>query len=189
MRWPAQQGALYESGKPGTQRHWQTLPSSAHSTRSPSNLGLFSSWQPQASIWCMPAELQCARRVHTAASLPAPMPSPCLPWHFVSLMGAGRGKKKKTAHCKRQVKCQTAYLYILISNNEAEYLPRIWCQWVLCRVDWALLLLFAFHLHENCTNRTGERITKLLEAKTPKRGRHLWIKKQKNKIKKCLRWH
>lgn len=85
----------------------------------------------------------------------------------------------KTAHCKRQVKCQTAYLYILISNNEAEYLPRIWCQWVLCRVDWAALLLFAFYLHENCTNRIGERIIKLLEAKTPKRGWHLWIKKNK----------
>lgn len=125
----AQQGALYE-------RLWsQTLKdigrlrwAQPKHTTLPSNLGLFSCWHPKASVRCMPAELKCAHRVHTAASLPALVPSPCLPWHFLSLMG-------KMAHCKRQVKCQTAYLTILINNNEAQYLPTIWCQWLLCRVD------------------------------------------------------
>lgn len=143
--------SVWETMKPDTQRHWQTLLSSAQIYNTlPSNLGLFSSWHPKASVRCMPAELKCARRVHTAASLPAPVHSPCLPWHFLSLM-------EKMVHCKRQVKCQTAYLYILISNNEAQYLPTIWCQWLLCRVDWAVCLLFAFYLHENCTNKIGER--------------------------------
>ena len=32
-------------------------------------------------------------------------------------------------HCSWQVKCQTAYLYILMSNNEAWYLPTVSCQW------------------------------------------------------------
>lgn len=59
----------------------------------PSNLGLFSCWHPKASVRCMPAEPNCAHRVHTTASLQAPMPSPCLPWHFLSLM-------EKMAHCK-----------------------------------------------------------------------------------------
>lgn len=121
--------SVWETVEPDTQRHWQTSLSSAQIYNTlPSNLGLFSCWHPKASVRCMPAEPKCAHRVHTAASLPALVPSPCLPWHFLSLM-------EKTAHCKRQVKCQTAYLYILISNNEAQYLPTIWCQWLLCRVD------------------------------------------------------
>ena len=121
--------SVWETMKPDTQRHWQTSLSSAQIYNTlPSNLGLFSCWHPKASVRCMPAELKCAHRVHTAASLPAPVPSPCLPWHFLSLM-------EKMAHCKRHVKCQTAYLYILISNNEAEYLPAISCLWLLCRVD------------------------------------------------------
>lgn len=74
--------------KPDTQRHWQTSLSSAQIYNTlPSNLGLFSCWHPKASVRCMPAELKCAHRVHTAASLPALMPSPCLPWHFLNLMG------------------------------------------------------------------------------------------------------
>lgn len=116
--------SVCETMRPDSQRHWQTLLSSDQIYNTlPSNLGLFSCWHPKASVRCMPAELKCAHRVHTAASLPALVPSPCLPWHFLSLM------EKKMAHCKWQVKCQWAYLYILISSNEALYLPKIWCQW------------------------------------------------------------
>lgn len=111
--------SVCENMKPDTKRHWQTLLSSAQTYYTlPSNLGLFSCWHPKASVTCMPAELKCAHRVHTAVSLPTLMPSPCLPWQFLGLM-------EKMAHCKRQVKCQTAYLYILISDNEALYLPTI----------------------------------------------------------------
>lgn len=52
----------------------------------PSNPGLFSCWHLEASVWCTPAELKCAHRGHTTASLPTPLHSPCLPWHFLSLM-------------------------------------------------------------------------------------------------------
>lgn len=66
-------------------------------------------------------------------------------------------------HCKWQVKCQTAYLYILISNNDACYLPSD-----LMPVDTVLCwrLLFAFYLHENCTNKPGERILEPLDPMT-----------------------
>lgn len=134
--------SVCKTTKPDTQRHWQTLLSSTQIYNSlPSNLGLFSCWQTKASVRCMPAELKCAHRVHTAAPLPAAVPSPCLPWHFLSLM------EKKMSHCKRQVKCQRAYLYILISNNEAQYLPTIWCQWQLCCIDKTVCQLFACYLH------------------------------------------
>lgn len=99
--------------EPDTQRHWQNAESKVAQiyTVFLSNLVLFSCWQ------AMPAELKSVHSVHTVASLLALlMPSLCLPWHFTRLM-------EKVTHCSWQVKSQTTYLYILISNNEGCYLP------------------------------------------------------------------
>lgn len=69
---------------------------------------------PSPWFWWMPDELKRARRVQSThcSIAPASVPSPCLPWHFLNLM------EKKNEPITNQVKCQTAYLSILMSNND-----------------------------------------------------------------------
>lgn len=78
---------------------------------------LLSCWHPMSSVISMLAELKCAQSTHSGISTRAPHAL------TVSTLALYTFDEKKTTHCSWQVKCQTPYLYILISNNEACYLP------------------------------------------------------------------
>lgn len=69
---------------------------------------------PSPWFWWMPDELKRACRVQSThcSIAPASVPSPCLPWHFLNLM------EEKNEPITNQVKCQTAYLSVLMSNND-----------------------------------------------------------------------
>lgn len=85
-----------------------------HHLHPPTKPGLVWLLAPSPWFWWMPDELKCARRVQSTHSsiAPASVPSPCLPWHFLNLM------EKKNEPITNQVKCQTAYLSVLMSNND-----------------------------------------------------------------------